>query len=996
MSRSLIFRSFPAIFIGIIFSLTSISLNAAWFNNLPHTATQPDGSVIECFVSGDEFFNWMHDKDGYTIIAGDDGYYYYALLHNNELTASQFRADTSDPLQENLQPWTLISEKQYKQIREEFLSLAPKGVTAPHTGDMNSLVVYIRFSDQTEFTTPRTVYDAKFNDPNSASQKNYFYEVSYENLLIESHHYPICDLTVNLSYQDVHPRAYYEPYHAVNNPIGYQNSNQRTQREHTLLANAVAFIEPEVPLDLIIDADNDDLVDNVCFIIRGGNGAWASLLWAHRWVLYSQDVYIHGKRVWDYTFQPESQNETRTLCHEMFHVLGAPDLYHYTGNGISPVGSWDLMESGFVHMGAYMKWKYAEQNWIQEIPEITAAGTYTLNPLTSSENNAFRIASLNSDHEFFIIEYRKKEGTYEMNIPGSGLLVYRIDPSAGDGNANGPPDEVYIYRPNGTPTNNGSVGQAHFNAALNRTAINDDTNPNSFLQNGEPGGLNIFNIGIAGNTITFDILMGTEVFADFEASATTVPANGSVSFTDLSTNEPIAWAWEFEGGVPSTSIEQNPEVQYSVNGIYAVTLIATNEHGSDTITKNELIIVGNPVAEIYPAAFNLTYEPNIIASDSLSLNNTGDTWLRYDLDVDYISSGSGNEPGSTLATYSSLPGSHSGMTWADGSLYIVSLSNSTLSIYDTLSASVTNTYNIHDNPFSIAFDGEHLWIGNTSGVVYAYNLDGTATTASFNLPTTDIYSLAWDGNYFIANLVALQNPYFHRVDNQGNLIQTLTSDLNGRATQMVWVPEHTNGEFWINSIGQLIRMQETDGEFSILKEYPSPANLSYSLAHDGTDLWWTALGGQLFRIDDGLSEWVFIDWEQSLLADGNTHHIPLIFNTKGLLEGFHEATLIMNTNDPAQTLVELDISLEITPATQIPENVIPAIRITSFNGIITIDFPEPQNSLTEIFDLSGRLIKTINNKNSYQINIDGLPGNQLYIIRTISETQTIARKIYVN
>ena len=96
------------------------------------------------------------------------------------------------------------------------------------------------------------------------------------------------------------------------------------------------------------------------------------MLWAHRWTLFSQNVYINGKRVYDYTFQPEGQVAVRTICHEMFHALGAPDLYHYTNQGvISPAGTWDIMDGGSGHMLAYMKWKYSNHSWINNIPEIT-------------------------------------------------------------------------------------------------------------------------------------------------------------------------------------------------------------------------------------------------------------------------------------------------------------------------------------------------------------------------------------------------------------------------------------------------------------------------------------------------------------------------------------------------------------------------------------------------------------------------------------------------
>ena len=47
-----------------------------------------------------------------------------------------------------------------------------------------------------------------------------------------------------------------------------------------------------------------------------------------------------------------------------------------------------------------------------------------------------------------MLEFRKKTGTFESSVPGSGMLIYRINP-AYDGNADGPPDEVYLFRPGG-------------------------------------------------------------------------------------------------------------------------------------------------------------------------------------------------------------------------------------------------------------------------------------------------------------------------------------------------------------------------------------------------------------------------------------------------------------------------------------------------------------------------------------------------------------------
>ena len=78
-----------------------------------------------------------------------------------------------------------------------------------------------------------------------------------------------------------------------------------------------------------------------------------------------------------------------------------------------------------------------------------------------------------------------------------------MNTTVGDGNAGGPPDELYAYRPGGTTTANGSPYDAVFSADHGRTAINDDTDPASFLTDGSDGGLLICDVGSIGDTISF-------------------------------------------------------------------------------------------------------------------------------------------------------------------------------------------------------------------------------------------------------------------------------------------------------------------------------------------------------------------------------------------------------------------------------------------------------------------------------------------------------------
>ncbi|HLN55342.1 MAG TPA: M6 family metalloprotease domain-containing protein [Bacteroidales bacterium] len=493
-----------------------INVRADYFEKLPYTIKQPDGQIINCFISGDEYYSRIHDWNDFTILRAPDGYYYYAVQDGDFQKPSGFVVGRVDPFASGLKKGLRISAAEYRSRFDQrnTYRTAKKGVaeeTAPQTGILINVVIYIRFADDAEFSQPRQYYYNSFNPSTGFTLRSYFREVSYNKLEINSMHYPACDAGINVSYKDYRKRSFFEPFNETANPEGYKNYDEKTLREHSLLADAVTWINESSPVskDLDLDINSDGMVDNVCFIVRGGSGTWNELLWSHRWALYSKDVSINGKKVYSYTFLPEGQVTVKTLCHEMFHTLGAPDLYHYENQGaINPVGCWDIMEGGTSHMTAYMKWKYSGKSWIPEIPEIKTSGTYRLNPVTSPEGNCYRIKSPASENEFFVIEYRKRSGTFEINLPGSGLIVSRIDPQQ-KGNSYGPPDEIYIYRPGGTTAANGECNEAFLSASSGRNMINDLTNPGSFLQNGNPGGLYISDIREEAGQIVFNVVLQT-------------------------------------------------------------------------------------------------------------------------------------------------------------------------------------------------------------------------------------------------------------------------------------------------------------------------------------------------------------------------------------------------------------------------------------------------------------------------------------------------------
>ena len=506
-----------------VFTLAfSQSSQAAPFRFLPTTLTQPDGTVLSLYASGDEYYHWVHDTNGYTVLQASDGYFYYAKKKSDgKLIPSDIKVGKEIPSEnQEITKWLKIEENEYLEKRERMGSLISaepllkkntlRTTSSNNLDTLQNIVIYISFPDALDFINPRSYYNQRLNDENRQSLKNYYLEASYNKFVIHSTNFPYSATEESLSYTADNSRGYYREYNATTNPIGYQGEDQRAGREQNLLANSISALKTSIESHFTaeqLDMNNDGLVDNICFIIQGNSDGWSSLLWAHRWSLTMYDIYLHDKKVLDFVFQPENQMQVRTLCHEMFHALGAPDLYHYSSDpkisALVPVGEWDIMESGNGHMSSYLKYKYG--NFIEEIPEIKVAGTYSLKPLISGKDNVcYKVASTNPN-EFYVIEYRKKEGLYENSLPGSGLLVYRIN-TRYSGNAYGPPDGVYLYRPNGTLTENGFPAQAYYTSDVQRASIGGTVSLlTTFLSDGSDGELRIRNVSSAGETISFDL-----------------------------------------------------------------------------------------------------------------------------------------------------------------------------------------------------------------------------------------------------------------------------------------------------------------------------------------------------------------------------------------------------------------------------------------------------------------------------------------------------------
>ncbi|WP_193433354.1 endo-beta-N-acetylglucosaminidase [Virgibacillus necropolis] len=134
--------------------------------------------------------------------------------------------------------------------------------------------------------------------------------------------------------------------------------------------------------------------------------------------------------------------------------------------------------------------------------------------------------------------------------------------------------------------------------------------------------------------------------ADFSASQTVAAPGDEIQFFNNSSEATEEVQWHFDGATPATSTEKDPVVTYQEEGVYAVTLVAKNSEGEDSLTKEEFITISKDATNIENVALNKTAvasgqcgtsEGPLNAIDGETANNSkwcaiGDNqWLTVDL-----------------------------------------------------------------------------------------------------------------------------------------------------------------------------------------------------------------------------------------------------------------------------------------------------------------------------------------------------------------------------
>ena len=479
---------------------------AAWAipaDPLPFEAQQPDGTTIKLQARGDEYFHWIEDLDGHTVVLNNAGTYVYAVLDaTGELAPTSLVVGQADPVAAGLAKRLLPSKevrarrpiKPLQMPKESLLrGSGPRGV--PPSGTVQNLVVLCKFSDHTYGVDTRqqsdysVLWNAVGGNPVLAptgSVKDVYSENSYGTMTLNS--------TVVAWVTLPQTESYYANGTSGLTPA-YPNDAQGMVKDALDLVDSMVNFAN-------FDADTDGYIDCISIIHSGYGaevGANPNRIWSHKWSLWelpggqwtSADMNGAGSyvKVYDYHTEPalwsNSGNAISRIgvaAHETGHFFGLPDLYDTDGSS-QGAGSWAMMANswGFNYDQLtpphFCAWSKVFLGWVTPTV-ITAPGTF---PAAQVETNAvvYQLTNGYPVGEYLLIENRQPVG-FDSAMPQGGLCIWHIDDAKGSIYANNVNDDE------GHPWQGGWPGNGkHYRVALLQADANYDLERN--LTSGDSG-----------------------------------------------------------------------------------------------------------------------------------------------------------------------------------------------------------------------------------------------------------------------------------------------------------------------------------------------------------------------------------------------------------------------------------------------------------------------------------------------------------------------------
>ncbi len=407
------------------------------------TMTQSDGTTLQVQAVGNAFNHGILTSDGLTVARGDDGDFYYTSSLTG-LTAIRAHEANQRTAAENAfiraQRGNLTMQyKSFKMPNQKgafSVGGSNEDASVPAMGQRRIPIILVEFKDKKFANTREQIIQSMLTGNESVGQyfrdqSNGMYEPDFEV-------FGIYGLSQN--------RQYYGG-----------NSGGNDQNLGAMVTEACQLAAADGMSFAPYDTNNDDYCDVVIVIYAGVGEAQASTshpeaIWPCNWNLNSAAYYGMGGNG---AFRPNSgdplvdnfavfnelygsnDNGTTidgigTFCHEFGHCLGLPDFYDTNSGGHYGLGDWDIMcmgcynNDGFTPPG-YSAYEKVFMGWVHYIN--ARPGTYYTLPVwnlkSAATDKAVCITSDVNENEYFILEYRKKQG-WDRYAPGEGIMITHV------------------------------------------------------------------------------------------------------------------------------------------------------------------------------------------------------------------------------------------------------------------------------------------------------------------------------------------------------------------------------------------------------------------------------------------------------------------------------------------------------------------------------------------------------------------------------------------
>lgn len=448
----------------------------------PAEVVYPDGTKVDIYSYGDEYFGFIGDKDGYLLRQANDGTYFYADEGNNNLAVYSPTAS---------RPSNAVAGFDLKQSQQASFSAAADDQFVSHSAEIwpeithtnrKLLIVATQFTDTTfsnQYYSSQRIHDLYFSDDDDKlSLYNYYMESSggkfaFEpaitsddlgDFLVDSNLTDdmgfVGDGVIKVTLDYAHPN----PYSGYSSGATPNYNAMKTIAKDSLI-KANDYIDFSA-----FDTDNSDTLEmeelTVVFIVAGyERSQYASdnkSVWGRRTALL-EALYLDDVQVVAQGFALFGAMRSSTVpvgigvpAHELAHTLGLPDLYNVddSSKNFSLTNYASLMDkgpygrdvdnggiSGYlpVHPDAYCKYVlgWYDDDEIKVIDD-TFVGNITLKAYTDGDDvpgyKLIRVNSTADPEEYFLLEYRKLQGFDKgLKMYGDyfrpGVAMWHVDTS---------------------------------------------------------------------------------------------------------------------------------------------------------------------------------------------------------------------------------------------------------------------------------------------------------------------------------------------------------------------------------------------------------------------------------------------------------------------------------------------------------------------------------------------------------------------------------------